>query len=130
MYRTTQHRPSGATLSRDVSGHNQDCVIAAFRTVKPGINDLDLASQMTNTEEGIAKVAQVYGMSKIEPDKLPTVLQKGRRAFINAPSLGDPSRYHAAIGLDASGKIIAWDPDNDHADLKLVPVKLVWLAYA
>ncbi|WP_157644788.1 hypothetical protein [Burkholderia ubonensis] len=136
-------RPLGATLSRDVNGHNNDCVIAAFRTAKPGVNDVAVTSLVTSTEQGISRAASVYGMRKIAPAMLSSILpdtttemrKGGRRAFINAPALGGHGgrHYHAytAIGVDkATGKIIAWDTDNDHADLKLVPIELIWLAYA
>lgn len=126
-------KPRDAKTSWTVSGNNSECVLAAFRTAKPGINDSELVSTMTSTEGGIAQVARVYDMRPIDPSQLAVELQKGKRAFINAPSLGGAAgRYHAytAIGVDpATGKIIAWDTDNDHADLKLVPIELIWLAY-
>jgi hypothetical protein len=54
------------------------------------------------------------------------------RVFITAPALLGKGRHaYAAIGIDAnSGKIIAWDPDNDHQNLKAVPMSLVRQAFA
>lgn len=127
-----QFRPTGATISKQVNGHNNDCVLAAFRTVKPGINDDALVMKMTSTEEGIALVAHVYGMRTVSKKVLVETLRSGGRAFINVPALGGGG-YHAyaALGIDVeTGKIIAWDTDNNHADIKLVPIELVWLAYA
>ncbi|HET6254628.1 MAG TPA: hypothetical protein VFE32_11165 [Puia sp.] len=124
--------PAGAVTSKSVNKNNNECVLAAFRSAKPGVNDRDLLDKMTSTEEGIAMTGKVYGMVKISAADLKGILKAGKRAFINAPAM-EGSGYHAyaAFGIDdKTGKIIAWDPDNTHADVKLVPFELVISAYA
>jgi hypothetical protein len=127
-----QKIPKGAVHSRQVNGHNNDCVLAAFRTVKSGVDDNSLMNSMTSTEDGIATVAQVYNMNSISSDELVTRLNRGQRAFINAHALSGKS-YHAyaALGIDVTtGKVIAWDTDSTQQNIKLVPIDLIWKIYA
>jgi len=87
---------------------------------------------LTSEESAIEYLAGQYGLSKVHPSDLPMYLRDGKRAFINAESL-DGNGYHAyaALGIDQkTGKIIAWDTDSNHANIKLVPTEKVWLAYA
>lgn len=139
-----------AYVSSSVAGSNQDCVIAAFRTAKGRqLDENSISGFNTSTDEGIAVVARIYGMSRIRRDELRRLLPElspneppkadARRAFIQAPAVsGMSGRYHAyaAIGIHSrTGKIIAWDTDSVEqeargAKFKLVPFSLVELAYA
>jgi hypothetical protein len=125
-----QFVPKSAVISKNINGNNNDCVIAAFRTARPGVDDTAIIRTVTSTEDGINLVARVYGMRSIEPRLLPQFLKTGKTAFINAHSLGGAS-YHAyaALGMDESGMVIAWDTDNDEHDIKLIPIELIWLAF-
>jgi len=127
-----QFEPEDAVHSMQVAGHNNDCVLAAFRTVKPKINDSSLVDKMTSTEEGIKRVAYTYSMNRIDQEQLRMLLTSGKRAFITAGALyGQGYHAYAALGLDQkTGKVIAWDTDFTQRDIKLVPFELIHLIYA
>lgn len=144
-------KPVWAIGSQQVEGSNQDCVIAAFRSAKgESRNESPLDGRMTSTDEGIRAVAALYGMREIQARDLENNLPKvdrnqqwqeyatkidpnHKRAFIQAPALyGGPRNYHAyaAFAIDReTRKVIAWDPDNNHLDLKLVPISLIKLTF-
>jgi hypothetical protein len=136
--------PSNAYISGQIVNSNQDCVLAAFRTVQRGVpaRESEFNGVETSTSEAIERVASAYGMERVTAADLPRILPTVRfgafppegapRVFITAPALLGKGRHaYAAIGIDAnSGKIIAWDPDNEHQNLKAVPMSLVRQAFA
>lgn len=138
------YRPDGVWDSRQIAGSNQDCVLAAFRSVKRGVAEGEsrFASMMTSRSEDIANLAQVYHMELVGPETLPSFLPAlgdrqrppygATRAFISTRAASGPGRHaYAAIGFDTkSGKIVAWDPDDNEKNLKLVPMSFIVKAYA
>ncbi|WP_206954900.1 hypothetical protein [Trinickia acidisoli] len=143
-------KPIWARSSKEIGGSNYDCVLAAFRSAKGKTLDESAVSNLNTSEDrNIRKVAQIYGMREIKgrdlkaqlPNVSPNEIDrytesnspKHRRAFIQTPALDNaPGRYHAyaAIGIDSeTDKVIAWDPDADHLDLKLVPLSLIEMTF-
>jgi len=138
------YRPDGAWDSKQIAGSNQDCVLAAFRSVKRGIAEGEsrFASKMTSRSEDIASLAQAYHMESVDRETLPSFLPAlmdrqgppagATRAFISTRAASGPGRHaYAAIGVDTkTGKIVAWDPDDNEKNLKLVPMSFIIKAYA
>jgi hypothetical protein len=143
-------KPPWAWTSKQIGGSNQDCVLAAFRSASSRARDESSMSGFnTSSDDGIRAVARLYGMSSIKAtqlrERLPPIAPnqirqymgagnpKTSRAFIQAPALDNKAgRFHAyaALGIDSqTHKVIAWDPDADHADLKLVPISLIELTF-
>ncbi|MGN6232616.1 MAG: hypothetical protein ACTHNZ_15815 [Trinickia sp.] len=138
------YRPDGSWDSKQIAGSNQDCVLAAFRSVKRGIAEGEsrFASKMTSRSEDIASLAQAYHMESVDRETLPSFLPAlmdrqgppagATRAFISTRAASGPGRHaYAAIGVDTkTGKIVAWDPDDNEKNLKLVPMSFIIKAYA
>lgn len=143
-------RPPWACISTDIAGSNQDCVLAAFRSASSRkVDESSINRLNTSSDDGIRFVARLYGMGRISSEQLMSLLPriepqqiskytqgtnpKARRAFIQAPALdGVRGRYHAyaAVGIDTkTKKVIAWDPDENHRDFKLVPPSLIELIF-
>lgn len=141
-------RPKWGWGSEDIDGSNQDCVLAAFRSVKGAkAGESAVSSLATSTDEGIRTVARIYEMKEIAIGTLRRELPRIRpseikkytessehtRAFVQAPAIDNKKgRYHAyaAIGIDHdSRKVIAWDPDASDLDLKLIPQSLIEMIF-
>lgn len=137
-------RPDFAYSSGEVVKSNNDCVLAALRTVKKKKPDQEAAfvNKMTSHPEVIEELAAAYHMKTVAAERLREILptlkpkekpaKNANRAYISTPAESGPNLHaYAAIGVDAeTGKIIAWDPDDNHQDLKLVPLSLIRSAFA
>jgi hypothetical protein len=126
--------PQPHYCSKDIDGRsNQECVLAAFATVC-GMSKSDLdgfrlqyANQVTSLDKVMSMIALKLGLSPLDQDGLMAALQKGKRVFLRAPAL-EGGGYHAycAFACDTSSKYVAaWDPDNDHQDVKAIPIEMV-----
>jgi hypothetical protein len=141
-------RPEWGWGSKDIGGSNQDCVLAAFRSVKgQKAEESAVSSLATSTDQGIRTVARIYEMREITIETLRRELPRIRpseiekymapskhtRAFVQAPAMDNKrGSYHAyaAIGIDRdSRKVIAWDPDASHLNLKLIPQSLIEMIF-
>ncbi len=128
---TDRRRPPRTFTSNDITRNsNQECVLAAFASATGHVN-AEYLNRMTATEEGMAGVASSEGMHEGTTDELIPVLQAGGRAVITAPALYGAG-YHAycAFGWDEQTQcVLAWDPDNEHADVKAVPRDLIYKVF-
>ena len=141
-------KPKWAWGSEDIDGSNQDCVLAAFRSVKgEKAGESAVNSRATSTDQGIRTVAQIYEMREIKIETLRRELPRIRpseigkymassehtRAFVQAPAMDNKrGSYHAyaAIGIDHdSRRVIAWDPDASELNLKLIPQSLIEMIF-
>jgi hypothetical protein len=137
-------RPDFAYSSGQIVKSNNDCVLASLRTVKrrTPAEEADFADKVTSLPNVIKELVAAYRMQAVSVDRLRGILptlkpnerpaRNANRVFISTPAeAGSGLHAYAAIGVDAeTGKIIAWDPDDKHQDLKLVPLSLIRSAFA
>jgi hypothetical protein len=115
------------THSREIARSNQDCVLAAFASLTGNLDEARRhANEMTATDTAIRALAPRFGARATDGAGLLEALRAGRRAFIRAPALaGGGLHAYCAHGVDERGRVIAWDPDSDHQDNKLIPPELI-----